>query len=1075
MENNSTIAPSLNGFEVFATMDIPTPEEIDAEVFSFAEERAKLLPWNAVQCDDSGEYVVWGDAYVHGPWSPEFDALMAQQVEMTIGSQYEQPYPKRRYSTRPGEWHATAGTWQQFVEGAGASRKSDAWGLIRHVEGERKDGLGYVFGVCSAGDRKKTAMREMYAMGLDIDDGADIDVVHDTVLKTGYACFMYTSFNHMKSTIDVPYGKVHAMVNGDITDEAVQTYLRKKKPTLGESFISQVTIKDEKLDMGSGYVIRCGCPNIHKIRLVFPFASPVNIPDLDSNPDHAPDAWRQKIKGLAQMLNVPHDTQCEDPSRIFYTARQPEGSDAFEVNVYRGKPITWGDISNRATNPFLMAGGGDNGPRAEIPQIEIELDIGKVDVTQLYRNDAKRWRLADICEHSSIETHWANDKLHVDCPYRLENHTNKEKNNGTFVVNAIDGHNDFSVVKCLHETCAQENGHTIYYLARWLEEGLLTVEDLEDPANMEAFNADAPFERMTPTEKQGFDEALAYFRKEGVDADADAVLQSIVEAGGDAGYARERVEEALDTVKRQLGDMASDKDVDPAAEERKRLGGTPNLTASLHDPKWVNEAGILVAYNQVNHAFYEAMGIDTTSDDPELLARVEVRNQIEESMVEMFDYVVVDGQAKVAIRMGPGKAPRLWKDTTLEKLYRNQWVLYREGEGKTYKTMKPHDVFLGSRKRSNFVDTCFEPNPNHADPLAYNLWTGFAVQPVEGDWSLLKDHIFNIMCNGNEDYFNFVMTFIASMFQRPWVKIPSALAFMGDQGTGKSKVFDWIRKAIGDAALKISSGRHLTGNFNAHLDGKIFLTCEEAFWAGDKSAAGPLKDIISSDTLQIEGKFENVTQRPNYVNVVFISNEDWVVPADGEDARRFLALRVSNAHKQDGVYFGAIDDQMENGGIEAMVHEFMNWNPECIGGWEGLRNPPKTEVLKEQAGMSLHGAAAILLNILKNGELAGRGEDGQSFYYELSDTEETILADRHLKAVLLPGADNKRGNLARQANSAIKELLGAEAHSGQGKTEVEYLKASNDTTPEKTGTRVRYVTVPPLNSLKDKIAAYGAD
>lgn len=332
-------------------------------------------------------------------------------------------------------------------------------------------------------------------------------------------------------------------------------------------------------------------------------------------------------------------------------------------------------------------------------------------------------------------------------------------------------------------------------------------------------------------------------------------------------------------------------------------------------------------------------------------------------------------------------------------------------------------------------------------------------------------HIEHILCSGEEEYFNYVMGFLASTFARPGVKIPASLAFTGEQGTGKSKVFDWVRQAIGSAALKVSSGRHLTGNFNAHLDGKIFLTCEEAFWAGDKAEKGPLKDIISSDTLQIEGKFDNLVQRPNYVNTVFISNDDWMVPTDGEDARRFLVLRVSNEKKQDGKYFGAIDDEMENGGLEAMVYDLMHWNPEVIGGWDGLRNPPKTDVLREQAGMSLEGPAAKLMDIISDGAVTGRMQDGTTFHYPLNQSEPTVVADPHLKALLNPTGG--RGNVAKNANKAICDLLGANAPSGELKEHVTYQTSSNDNTPVTTNDRVRTVTFPSLDDLGAVLRRYG--
>jgi len=1034
------------------------------------------LPWNLEQVDEDGPYIQWNSAEVRGPQSAAFDALMDQHVKVTLGNQYVKPYPAKKRSTAPGAWVAIGGKWRDLAEGSEPRKENnrEGWGLTTHWKGDRKDGMGYVLGVSANGSREKLAMREMAAIGLDLDEGADIGVVADTVEGTGWAGFLYTSYNHMKTTIDVGYSAIHAVAKGEaFTDEMVRNHLRRKRPALGEAFISKVTIRDEKLDIGDGFVVRCDCPPIHKMRLIFPLAEAVNIAELHEDPAQGPDVWKSKVRGLAAKLGVHHDKACEDPSRLFYTARHRPEDEDFECIVFRGAPVAWEDIPTDA-DPWSQAGQGQG--ESNIPE---NVMFGDVSVTDLYRSYGMRWNIADILRNTDTHIEWVSTgKSHVDCPFRELNHTDKGKDRATIAVNAENSGQGYAVIHCEHESCKTSNQHIVHYLKQLLEDGTLTLDMLEDPHEMGPIpdEGEGPFMRPTPLETIGTSEARAYFREHGLDADADTIIQQIVDMGGEAQFARERVEEARETVKRQLEGWNADKSADPVAEARREVSPTPtgedykspDLLADLHDPEWITESGFMVSPDKCPQV-YQRYDIPLDAQLVEEMGRKEVKRQISESMMQRFAWVVVDGQAKVAMPQGPGKPVKLWKDTTLDKLYRNRWVGY-EGQKGGVHHIKPHEVFAGARQRPTYLDTCFEPNPAKVPPHAFNLWTGFAVVPREGDWSKMRWHIKHVLCSGNEEHFNYVMTFLASIFARPGVKIPASLAFMGEQGTGKSKVFDWVRQAIGSAALKVSSGRHLTGNFNAHLDGKIFLTCEEAFWGGEKKEEGPLKDIISSETLQIEGKFDNLVERPNYVNTVFISNNDWMVPTNGEDARRFLVLRVSNEKKQDGKYFGALDDEMENGGLEAMVYDLLRWDPKVIGGWDGLRNPPKTDALREQAGQSLEGPSAILMDIISDGAVTGRMKDGTTFHYSLKQSEPTVVADPHLKALLNPNGG--RGNVAQNANKAICDLLGADAPSGELKAQVTYQTSSTDNTPVTTD-RVRTVTFSPLDKLADVLRRYG--
>jgi hypothetical protein len=280
-------------------------------------------------------------------------------------------------------------------------------------------------------------------------------------------------------------------------------------------------------------------------------------------------------------------------------------------------------------------------------------------------------------------------------------------------------------------------------------------------------------------------------------------------------------------------------------------------------------------------------------------------------------------------------------------------------------------VWLEWVDRRSFPEgLCFEPNKKKERAGQYNLWRGYPTHPKDGDWSMLRNHLFENICGKNEEYFNWAMTWLAHMFQYPGEKVGSAFVVRGQKGTGKSKLFEWVAKAMGRHAIKVSQSSHVVGNFNAHQKGVILMVCEEAFWAGSPAAGGVIKDLITSNVMMLEQKGVDAVPTSNYARLAFVSNEDWVIPAGVEDERRFFVLECGIERQRDIIYFAGIDEQMEEGGVNAMVKEFMEWQPPG-GDWNILRNPPKTQALRDQAVESLDPYDQFFIRVIEDGGIDG--------------------------------------------------------------------------------------------------------
>ena len=80
--------------------------------------------------------------------------------------------------------------------------------------------------------------------------------------------------------------------------------------------------------------------------------------------------------------------------------------------------------------------------------------------------------------------------------------------------------------------------------------------------------------------------------------------------------------------------------------------------------------------------------------------------------------------------------------------------------------------------------------------------------------------------------------------------------------------------------------------------------------------------FVTEDTLFSEMKGVVVGQFPNFIRLILVTNNDWMVPASGEQ-RRFVVINASAARMPDTVYFGAIIHLMENGCLEALMYHLL--------------------------------------------------------------------------------------------------------------------------------------------------------
>lgn len=300
----------------------------------------------------------------------------------------------------------------------------------------------------------------------------------------------------------------------------------------------------------------------------------------------------------------------------------------------------------------------------------------------------------------------------------------------------------------------------------------------------------------------------------------------------------------------------------------------------------------------------------------------------------------------------------------------------KEGKPAT-KHLPVADLWLKSRERRQYEGVTFAPG-NNAPDCYYNLWAGFAVEPMRGslfDAAMkcrrLLSHVKYNLCSGNRGHFRYLLAWAADMVQDPDRKKGVALVLRGLKGTGKSTFGDALSALLGRHSMKVAHMRHLTGNFNRHLADKLLIVAEESFWAGDKADEGPLKDMITSERMTIEAKGVDAVEMPSLCRVMMITNSDWAVPAS-TDERRYFVLDVGDRRRQDFDYFARIEHQMSDGGLQALLAVLQQFPVRSVN----LRKVPETSGIRGQRALSLEPHDQFVFDALCDSALLGQEWDG---------------------------------------------------------------------------------------------------
>jgi hypothetical protein len=256
-------------------------------------------------------------------------------------------------------------------------------------------------------------------------------------------------------------------------------------------------------------------------------------------------------------------------------------------------------------------------------------------------------------------------------------------------------------------------------------------------------------------------------------------------------------------------------------------------------------------------------------------------------------------------------------------------------------------------------------SPLATPPSTLNYWIEPSITPFQGDWFVIQEFLHTVICNNNVALNDYLIHYLAHMLQHPEEKPGIMIVFLSGQGCGKGTFYKLISRIWSRTTLQVSDIGEAVGQFNASLERNYVVCMDEALFAGDKKSLDKLKSLITEPKCRIEQKHQPSRSIDSYHRFFASSNHDHFAHVDKDD-RRFLFIRLSSVHKQDQIYFDAVNDALDDDAvIAAMMHDLVNLD---LTGFN-IRQRPLTEEHLSQRLQSLSGFERYWYEVLQSGIL----------------------------------------------------------------------------------------------------------
>lgn len=402
----------------------------------------------------------------------------------------------------------------------------------------------------------------------------------------------------------------------------------------------------------------------------------------------------------------------------------------------------------------------------------------------------------------------------------------------------------------------------------------------------------------------------------------------------------------------------------------------------------------------------------------------DIRSEALEAMQKLFALIKIGGRVWVIEGDGLNSHDNNDAVNKLELLKRSDGALL------IHRALKAQFPSENNRVIDDFMlsplTICYsgvEFNPRETTANYLNLWVGPTVTPKPGGWELIQAFLLRGICNGNQECYDYLIRYIAHALQKPWEKPGVMIILIGGQGLGKGTLGQILRKIWRATYLQVNNIDNVTGNFNASLERSFIVFMDEALFSGDRKATNALKSLVTEPVIHINEKHQPSRQTDSYLRIFLATNAEHVKNTERDDRRDFV-LRVSEEHKGDTAYWEALYHEIENGGVEAMVHDLIAMDLSKFN----VRYKPNTPELVAQKLQSLnpielwwHDCLYRGQMCLEEGSFIAESEQGWPSFISTHTAIEGVMRVTGGKAYRKPTTNDIVDSIKRLCPSAVNK------------------------------------------------------
>lgn len=245
-------------------------------------------------------------------------------------------------------------------------------------------------------------------------------------------------------------------------------------------------------------------------------------------------------------------------------------------------------------------------------------------------------------------------------------------------------------------------------------------------------------------------------------------------------------------------------------------------------------------------------------------------------------------------------------------------------------------------------------------PEVLNLWHIRKLTMAAPDMSAthedvapLLEHLMFI-ADGDEVVVKFFLNWLATLYQKPEIKIPSAiLMYSKFGGVGKSMLYKLLAAVFGPCMVGNCSGRALTKSFDDVTENKRVLVINEVAKSERADGYEHFKNMISEEDTSFEGKGRAAKDIKNITHFVVTTNNLDALPLMQGDRR--VAAFMCNTQPKPAEYYVKLHAWMEGPGPALVAGVLAQWQFDAS--WNPHAPVPQTDAtrtLQDAAQGGLH-------------------------------------------------------------------------------------------------------------------------